>query len=73
MARPPDTEAILATLAEPQLLRYAYRRAMHGRGTYIPGADDLTVNRDCQGRERKYHYAPAPPIGPRRAAAQLGS
>jgi hypothetical protein len=73
MVRPRDAEAILATLAELQLVRYAYQLTMHGRGMYVPGGDDLTVNRDCQRRERRRHYAPAPPIGPRRAAAQLGS
>lgn len=42
---PPDAEAFLATVAEPQLVRflvrYAYQLTMHGRATYVPGGDDL--------------------------------
>ena len=42
---PPDAEAFLGSLAEPQLVRflvrYAYQLTSHGRGTYVPGGDDL--------------------------------
>lgn len=41
----PDAREVLASFAEPQLVhflvRYAYHLTMLGRGTYVPGGDDL--------------------------------
>lgn len=41
----PDAQVVLASFAAPQLVqflvRYAYQLTMLGRGTYVPGGDDL--------------------------------
>lgn len=42
---PSDVESVLGALPEPQLVRflvrYAYELTIAGRGTYVPGGDDL--------------------------------
>jgi hypothetical protein len=42
---PTDSQRVLANLSEPQLarflVRYAYQLTLLGRGTYVPGGDDL--------------------------------